>query len=127
MGNLKKCIMGACAAFGAVTLLNATPPVGDIVYQNDFAVRTTAEKHSSVWATYEYDKGGPVAYDYDGESLNFYTGMYPWQTTTETYSQQDGWTKKYATYANRYINRGRTSVTDEADPALVHSAKAVDI
>ncbi|MBR2839265.1 MAG: hypothetical protein IKE55_10805 [Kiritimatiellae bacterium] len=112
----------AVASFGLVPTANSS----DLVYENDFAVRTSAENHSSVWATYTYDKGGPVAYDYDGESLNFYTGMYPWQTTAVTYSQQDGWTKKYATYANRYINRGYTSVTDEADPALVHSAKAVD-
>ena len=129
MGNLKKCIMGACAAFGAVTLLNATPPVGDIVYQNDFTVRTSAEKLSSVWAEYKYDKGGPLAYDFDsGTMSDRYTGMYPWQGTasgTVPYSQQDGWFKKTTGYS-RYANRGRTSVTDEADPAMVHSSIEVN-
>ena len=125
MRNLKGYLMGVCAVLGAVTLLGANPPPGEIVYQNDFAVRTTAEKHSSVWATYEYDKGGPLAYDFDSSTLSDkYTGMYPWQGTasgTVDYSQQDGWFKK-ATGYDRRINRGRTSVTDETDPALVYSA-----
>ena len=54
--------------------------------------------------------------------------MYPWQGTasgTVPYSQQDGWFKKTTTYS-RYANRGRTSVTDEADPALVHSSIEVN-
>ena len=129
MGNLKKYIMGACAAFGVATFLEATPPLGEIVYQNDFAVRTSAEKHSSVWATYEYDKGGPLAYDFDSYTMSDrYIGMYPWQgTTSDTVplSQQDGWFKKTNGWS-RYANRGRTSVTDEEDPALVHSSIEVD-
>ena len=70
----------------------------ELVYENDFAVRTSAEKHSSVWATYVYDKGGPLAYDYDHtDSFNTLTGIYPWQGTASgmvPYSQQDGWFKK---------------------------------
>ena len=129
MRILKGCMMGVCAVLGAAAQLEANPPTGEVVYQNDFAIRTSAEPHSSVWATYEYDKGGPVAYDYDYTSeFNLLTGIYPWQGTasgTVPYSQQDGWFKKYlgmdknGTY--RYTNRGRTSITDETDPAIVCS------
>jgi hypothetical protein len=101
----------------------------DVLYENDFSTRTSGEPHSSAWATYEYDKGGPLAYDFDSSKLtDRYTGMYPWQGTasgTVPYSQQDGWFKKTTGYDYR-INRGFTAVTDEDDPAFVHSAKDVD-
>ena len=93
-----------------------------VLYENDFATRRSEEApHSSVWAIYEYDKGGPVAYDYVyGSSFSLYTGMYAWSTAT-LYTQQDGWFKKYAG-SSIDSNMGRTSITDEDDPALVHSA-----
>ena len=113
-------------SFGLVTSADSA----ELVYENDFAIRTSAEKLSSVWAEYKYDKGGPLAYDYDHtDSFNTLTGIYPWQGTasgTVPYSQQDGWFKKNRQQGNHLLNRGRTSVTDEDDPALVHSAEAVD-
>ena len=118
--------MAVSVAFEAV-LLSATAT--DILYENDFSTRTSAAAPRSVWAEYEYDKGGPLAYDFDSSTMaDRYTGMYPWQGTasgTVPYSQQDGWFKKTTGYS-RYANRGRTSVTDEADPALVHSSIEVD-
>ena len=98
----------------------------DVLYENDFATRRseTAPPHS-VWAIYEYDKGGPVAYDYNSlmADLNLFIGMYAFGDPSDTYSQQDGWFKKVlgTSRAYRYQNLGRTSVTDEDDPALVHS------
>ena len=117
---------GVFLAFVAVSVgLAPAANSAELVYENDFAVRTSAEPHSSVWATYEYDKGGPLAYDYDsGVMSDRYTGMYPWQgigSGLVPYSQQDGWYKKTTGYS-RYVNRGCTSVTDEADPALIYSA-----
>ena len=96
-----------------------------LLYENDFATRRSEEAPpSSVWATYEYDKGGPVAYDFDRtDSFNRYTGMYPWGDKTSTYSQQDGWIKKDWGTGSRYTNCGHTSITDESDPAIVYSAK----
>ena len=121
--KMKTMIAAGAAAMASVLSFAAT-----VVYENDFATRRSEEAPpGSVWATYEYDKGGPVAYDYDTtSSFNKYTGMYPWQGTgsgTVSYSQQDGWIKKYRGTGNRYVNRGRTSITDEDDPAVVHSAK----
>ena len=120
--------MAVSVAFGVV-LLSATAT--DILYENDFSTRTSAAAPSSVWAEYEYDKGGPLAYDFDHtDSFNTITGIYPWQGTasgTVPYSQQDGWFKKnFKDVYSRYANRGRTSVTVEADPALVHSSIEVD-
>ncbi len=110
------------------TAMIATMVAATILYENDFAARRSEEAPpSSVWATYEYDKGGPVAYDFDRtSSFNTYTGMYPWQGTasgTVSYSQQDGWIKKDWGTASRYSNVGRTSITDEDDPAVIYSAK----
>ena len=94
-----------------------------VLYENDFATRRSEETpHSSVWAIYEYDKGGPVAYDYVYKSsFSLYTGMYAWGSPSSSYTQQDGWFKKYSGSAID-SNMGRTSITDEDDPALVHSA-----
>ena len=106
----------------ALTLLASAATVADVIYENDFATRRSEQPLRAVWSTYTYDTGGPVAYDYDhSSSFNSLSGMYPWSTSA-LYSQQDGWTKKNATISNRETNRGRTSVTVEDDPALVHSA-----
>ena len=129
MNSCKVNGIGKGAVLGAITFLAASTMGADLLYENDFATRQSAAAPSSVWATYEYDKGGPLAYDFDsGTMSDRYTGMYPWQGTasgTVPYSQQDGWFKKTTTYS-RYANRGRTSVTDEADPAMVHSSIEVD-
>ena len=107
------------------TVIIATMFAATVLYENDFATRRSEEAPpSSVWATYEYDKGGPVAYDFDPTSINLYTGMYKWGDQSSDYSQQDGWIKKNTGTGtdNQWIARGRTSVTDEDDPAIVHSA-----
>ena len=121
--KMKTMIAAMAAAMASAMSFAAT-----VVYENDFATRRSeVAPPGSVWATYEYDKGGPVAYDYDTtSSFSRYTGMYPWQGTgsgTVSFSQQDGWIKKYRGTGNRYVNRGRTSITDEDDPAVVYSAK----
>ena len=120
--KMKTMIAAMTAALASAMSFAAT-----VVYENDFATRRSeVAPPGSVWATYEYDKGGPVAYDYDTTSFNNLTGMYPWQGTasgTVDYSQQDGWIKKYRGVTNRWINRGRTSITDEDDPAVVFSTK----
>ena len=115
--------------FGVASLLSVHAMASELVYENDFAERRSDAAPRSVWATYEYDKGGPLAYDYDYTSdFNLLTGIYPWQgvsSGTVAYSQQDGWFKKYmgmnTSGTLRYTNRGRTSVTDEPDPAIVCS------
>ena len=95
-----------------------------VLYENDFAVRRSEAPLGSAWATYEYDRGGPVAYDFDrDDSFNKYTDMYPWGDKSSTYSQQDGWIKKDWGTGSRYSNVGRTSITDEDDPAVIYSAK----
>lgn len=107
------------------TVILATMFAATVLYENDFATRRSEEAPpSSVWATYEYDKGGPVAYDFDPTSINLYTGMYKWGDLSSEYTQQDGWIKKNTGTGtdNQWIARGRTSVTDEDDPAIVHSA-----
>ena len=107
----------AIAAFLAVGATSAA------LYENDFSTRTSESAPRSVWAEYEYDKGGPLAFDYDHVSaFNPLTEIYSWSTST-SYTQQDGWFKKNRGSGARRINRGRTTVTDEADPALIHSAK----
>lgn len=97
-----------------------------VLYENDFSVRRSEAPLGSAWATYEYDKGGPLAYDYDHtSSFDPLVGIYPWSGSGSglvAYSQQDGWFKKNLNGAyDRRANRGRTSVTDEADPAMVCS------
>ena len=129
MNSCKVCGIGKGAVWGAIMFLAASTMGADLLYENDFAERRSDAAPHSVWATYEYDKGGPLAYDFDsGTMSDRYTGMYPWQGTasgTVPYSQQDGWFKKTTGYS-RYANRGRTSVTVEADPALVHSSIEVN-
>lgn len=129
MNSCKLCRISKGAVWGTITFLAASTMGADLLYENDFSTRRSESAPSSVWATYEYDKGGPLAYDFDsGTMSDRYTGMYPWQGTgsgTVPYSQQDGWFKKTTGYS-RYINRGRTSVTDEADPAMVHSSIEVN-
>lgn len=110
----------------ALVVLAASAASADIIYSNDFAERRSECAPRSVWATYEYDKGGPLAYDYDHTpSFDPLVGIYPWSGSGSglvAYSQQDGWFKKNVNgIYNRSANRGRTSVTDEADPAMVCS------
>lgn len=99
MNSCKVCGIGKGAVFGAITFLAASTMGADLLYENDFATRQSVAAPSSVWATYEYDKGGPLAYDYEyTTAFNLLTGIYPWQGTssgTVAYSQQDGWYKKY--------------------------------
>ena len=109
-------------------LADATPSTlanGEVVYENDFSVRRSAGAPGTAWSVYNYDKGGPVAYDYAATpSFNYLTGVYPWQGGSIAYSQQDGWIKADSgktTQAWLNRNRGRSSVSDEDDPALVFS------
>ena len=109
--------------FGAATLFAATTMASELVYENDFSERRSDAAPRSVWATYVYDKGGPLAFDYDHvDNFNPLTDIYAWSSST-AYTQQDGWFKKNRGTGAKRINRGRTTVTDEADPALIHSAK----
>ena len=103
--------------------LAASTMGADLIYENDFSERRSDAAPRSVWATYVYDKGGPLAFDYDHvSSFNPLSDIYSWSSST-SYTQQDGWFKKNRGTGARRINRGRTTVTDEADPALIHSAK----
>ena len=129
MNCCKVCERWVWVALETVALLAAESMAVEVVYENDFSKRRSDAAPRSVWAEYEYDKGGPLAYDYDYTSdFNLLTGIYPWQgvsSGTVAYSQQDGWFKKYmgmnVSGTLRYTNRGRTSVTDEPDPAIVCS------
>ena len=110
----------------AFALVVAEAMAVEVVYENDFSVRRSDAAPRSVWAEYKYDKGGPLAYDYDHVStFNPVRGIYPWSGSGAglvSYSQQDGWFKKNVNgIYNRNANRGRTSVTDESDPAFVCS------
>lgn len=105
----------------AVVLAAATT----LVYENDFSTRSSASALGSEWSVYEYDKGGPVAYDYDATGLSSNRAIpYPW-SNGGVYSQQDGWVK--AQNDSQSVRRGRSSISDEADPALVFSDKDLSV
>ena len=72
----------ALVVMGASLPLPVLADQSNLIYENDFSTRTSESALSSVWAEYEYDKGGPLAYDFDYATMSDrYTGMYPWQGT----------------------------------------------
>ena len=57
------------------TLLVLAATTISTLYQNDFTTRTSAEPLGAAWSVYKYDKGGPVAYDYQAtSSFQYYYG-----------------------------------------------------
>lgn len=111
----------ASAAIVMATMMTIASARGDVVYENDFATRTTSDlPPDGEWSEYRYGKGVALAYNFENQSsLNRYITPYSW------YPAQDGWTKTfgYALLENNMF----TTVTDEDDPALVFTDKDVVI
>ena len=108
-------------ALAAATMMTTALASVDVVYENDFATRTTSDlPPDGEWSEYRYGKGVALAYNFENQpSINRYITPYSWQPS------QDGWTKTfgYALLENNMF----TTVTDEDDPALVFTDKDVVI
>ena len=107
------------------TLLILAATTISTLYQNDFTTRTSAEPLGAAWSVYKYDKGGPVAYDYQAtDKFQYYYGPYPDGSDGKTFSQQDGWFKARIHGNTNYDrNRGRTTISTDENPSLVFSDK----
>ena len=111
----------ASVAIVMATMMATASACGDVVYENDFATRTTSDlPPDGEWSEYRYGKGVALAYNFENQpSLNRYTTPYNWQPA------QDGWTKAFG--YTLLLNNMFTTVTDEDDPALVFTDKDVVI